>query len=93
VTRNAPIENDDIRLRELFDHLTEGDAAQLTQDGRLAAVVVDRESYDQLLLAAGQDARRELKGMAAETRKRIAEAGLERELVDEAIEAVRAQRR
>ena len=66
---------------------------QLTQDGRLAAVVVDRESYDQLLLAAGQDARRELKEIAAETRKRIAEAGLERELVDEAIEAVRSQRR
>lgn len=93
MTRTVPIENDDIRLRELFDHLTEGDVVQLTQDGRLAAVVVDRESYDQLLLAAGQDARRELKEIAAETRKRIAEAGLERELVDEAIEAVRSQRR
>ena len=93
MTRTVPIENDDIRLRELFDHLAEGDVVQLTRDGRLAAVVVDRESYDQLLLAAGQDARRELKAMAAETRQRIAEAGLERELVDEAIEAVRSQRR
>lgn len=50
------------------------------------------ENYDQLLLAAGQDVRRELKEIVAETRQRIAEAGLERDLVDEAIEAVRSQR-
>jgi len=93
VTRTVPIENDDIRLRELVEQLTEGDVVQLTRGGRLAAVVVDRESYDQLLLAAGQQARQELKEMAAETRQRIAQAGLERGLVDEAVEAVRSQHR
>lgn len=92
MTRTVPIENDDMRLRELLDQLTEGDVVQLTRGGRLAAVVVDRESYDQLLLAAGQDARRDLKEMATETRQRIAQAGLERELVDEAVQAVRSQR-
>ena len=93
MTRTVPIENDDIRLRELVEQLTEGDVVQLTRGGRLAAVVVDRESYDQLLLAAGQQARQELKEMAAETRQRIAQAGLEPGLVDEALEAVRSQHR
>ena len=92
MARTVPIENDDMRLRELLDQLTEGDVVQLTRGGRLAAVVVDRESYGQLLLAAGQDARRELGEMAADTRQRIAQAGLERDLVDEAVEAVRSQR-
>lgn len=93
MTRTVPIENDDMRLRELVEQLTEGDVVQLTRGGRLAAVVVDRESYDQLLLAAGQQARQELKEMAAETRQRIAQAGLEPGLVDEALEAVRSQHR
>lgn len=93
MTRTVPIENDDMRLRELIEQLTEGDVVQLTRGGRLAAVVVDRESYDRLLLAAGQQARQELKEMAAETRQRIAQAGLDRGLVDEALEAVRSQQR
>ncbi len=92
MSRTVPVENDDMRLRELLDQLTAGDVVQLTQAGRLAAVVVDRESYDQLLLAAGRDARREMATMAAETRKRIARAGFEREQVDEAIQAARSQR-
>ena len=92
MARTVPIENDDMRLRGLLDPLTEGDVVQLARGGRLAAVVVERDSYDQLLLAAGQDARRELGEMAAETRQRIAQAGLEREPVDEAVEAVRSQR-
>ena len=49
MTRTVPIDNDDIRLRVLFGYLTQGDVVQLTQEGRLAAVVVvDRQSYEQL---------------------------------------------
>ena len=79
-------------LNAWAQHAPWQDELDIEQDLILAAVVVDRESYDQLLLAAGQDARRELREMAAETRQRIAQAGLERDLVDEAIEAVRSQR-
>lgn len=91
MTRNVPIENDDIRLRELFDHLTDGDVVQLTKDGQLAAVVLSRQAYDELLLAVTADARRDLADIIEHSRREGAQGGLDRSVVAEAIEAVRSR--
>jgi len=91
VTRTVPVGNDDTALSELLERVAEGDLVQLTKDGRLAAVVLSREAYDELLLALSADARRELADMMEQTRRDVAQAGLDRSLVDEAIAAVRAR--
>lgn len=93
MTRTVSVDSDDTVLSELLEQLAAGDVVQLTKDGRIAAVVLDRDTYDELILAAGQDARRELAEAAAQTRRRVAEAGLDQNLVDEAIAAVRAEQR
>jgi len=91
VTRTVPVGNDDTALSELLERVAEGELVQLTKDGRLAAVVLSREAYDELLLALSADARRELADMMEQTRRDVAQAGLDRSLVDEAIAAVRAR--
>ncbi len=91
MTRTVPVGNDDTALSELLERVAEGDLVQLTKDGRLAAVVLSREAYDELLLALSADARRELADMMEQTRRDVAQAGLDRSLVDEAIAAVRAR--
>jgi len=91
VTRTVPVDNDDTSLSELLERVAEGDLVQLTKDGRLAAVVLSREAYDELLLALSADARRELADMMQQTRREVAAAGLDRSVVDEAIAAVRAR--
>ncbi len=91
MTRTVPVDNDDTSLSELLERVAEGDLVQLTKDGRLAAVVLSREAYDELLLALSADARRELADMMQQTRREVAAAGLDRSVVDEAIAAVRAR--
>ncbi len=91
MTRTVPVGNDDTALSELLERVAEGELVQLTKDGRLAAVVLSREAYDELLLALSADARRELADMMEQTRRDVAQAGLDRSLVDEAIAAVRAR--
>lgn len=55
--------------------------------------MLSRDAYDELFLAASADARRELAGLAEQTRRNVRQAGLDRSVVDEAIAAVRAERR
>ena len=91
MTRTVPVGNDDTVLSELLERVAEGDLVQLTKDGRLAAVVLSREAYDELLLALSADARHELADIIQQTRRDVKQAGLDRSVVDEAIAAVRAR--
>ena len=90
--RTVPADSDDVTLDELVDEVTDGEAVQLTRRGRLAAVMLSTDAYDRLVLAAGTDARRELGELAAQTREAVRAAGWHREMVDDAIAAVRAER-
>ena len=91
MTRTVPVENDDTVLSELLEQTAEGDLVQLTKNGQLAAVVLSREAYDELLLALSADARHELADIMEQTRRDVKQAGLDRSVVDEAIEAVRSR--
>ncbi len=91
MTRTVPVRSDDTALSELLAQTAEGDLVQLTKDGQLAAVVLSRQAYDELLLAVSADARRELADIMEQTHRDVAQAGLDRSVVDEAIAAVRAR--
>lgn len=91
MTRAVPVDNDDTVLSELLEQLTQDDLVQLTKDGQLVAVVLSREAYDELLLALSADARRELAEIIEQSRRDVQQAGLDRSVVDEAIEAVRSR--
>ena len=91
MTRTVPVENDDTALSELLEQTADGDLVQLTKDGELAAVVLSRQAYDELLLAVSAGARRELADIVEQTRRDVAQADLDRSVVDEAIAAVRAR--
>lgn len=91
MTRTVPVDNGDPALSELLEQTAEGDLVQLTKDGHLAAVVLSRDAYDELLLALSADARRELADIIEQTRRDVKQAGLDRSVVDEAIEAVRSR--
>lgn len=93
MTRTVPVHDDDTALSELLEQTVDGGLVHLTKDGRLAAVVLSREAYDELLLAVSADARRELADMAEQTRREVSQAGLDRSIVDEAIAAVRTRHR
>lgn len=89
MTRTVPVDNDDTVLRELLEQTADGDLVQLTKDDQLAAVVLSREAYDEMLLALSADARHEPADIIEQTRREVKQAGLDRSVVDEAIEAVR----
>ena len=86
-----PVHSDDTALSELLEQTAEGDLVQLTKDGQLAAVVLSRQADDELLLALSADARHELADIIEQSRRDVAQAGLDRSVVDEAIAAVRSR--
>jgi hypothetical protein len=53
------------------------------------AVLLSREAYLQLRQAAARAGREELAARVAEARRKVAEAGLNPAIVDEAVEAAR----
>jgi len=87
----VPVHSNDTALSELLEQTAEGDLVHLTKDGQLAAVVLSRKAYDELLLALSADARHELADIIEQSRRDVAQAGLDRSVVDEAIAAVRAR--
>lgn len=92
MTRTVPVGDDSV-LSALLEQTAGGDLVQLTKDGQLAAVVLSRDAYDELLLAVSADARRELEEIIEQSRGDVKQAGLDRSVVDEAIAAVRAEQR
>ncbi len=66
-----------------------GDVVSLTKRGKALAVLVSREEYLELKLAATERARAELSGALAQARSTVREAGLDVGVIDEAIAAAR----
>ncbi len=91
MARTVVVDDDDTVLSELLEQTAEGGLVQLTKDGRLVAVVLSRQAYDELLLALSADARHELADIVEQTRRDVKQDGLDRSVVDEAIAAVRAR--
>jgi PHD/YefM family antitoxin component YafN of YafNO toxin-antitoxin module len=91
VTSTVPVHSNDTALSELLAQTADGGLVHLTKDGRLAAVVLSRQAYDELLLALSADARHELADIIEQSRRDVAQAGLDRSVVDEAIAAVRSR--
>jgi prevent-host-death family protein len=66
-----------------------GDVVSLTKRGKALAVLVSREEYLELKLAATERARAELNEALAQARSTVSEAGLDAGVIDEAIAAAR----
>jgi prevent-host-death family protein len=62
----------------------------LTRRGQAVAVLVSPSEYDRLVETKRKMAQEELRTRLAEVRKRVADAGLDVSVVDEAIMAARA---
>jgi prevent-host-death family protein len=62
----------------------------LTRRGEAVAVLVSPAEYDRLVETRRQMAREELRSRLAQVRQRVADAGLDVSVVDEAITAARA---
>jgi prevent-host-death family protein len=79
------------RLGQLADEIVaEDEAVVLTRRGQAVAVLISPAEYDALLELRRRLAREELQARLAEVRASIASAGLDVSVVDEAIEAARA---
>jgi prevent-host-death family protein len=66
-----------------------GDVVSLTKRGKALAVLVSRDEYAQMKLAASERARAELNDALGGVRQAVREAGLDVEVIDEAIAAAR----
>jgi len=66
-----------------------GDVVALTKRGKALAVLVSRDEYAQMKLAASEHARAELADALGAARRAVREAGLDVEVIDEAIAAAR----
>ena len=76
-------------LGQLVEEAATGDEVWLTKHGKPMAVLLSREAYLQLRQAAARAGREELAARVAEARRKVAEAGLDPAIVDEAVEAAR----
>lgn len=76
-------------LGQLAEEAATGDEVWLTKHGKPLAVLLSRDAYLQLRQAAARASREELAARVAEARRRVAEAGLDPAIVDEAVEAAR----
>ena len=76
-------------LGQLAQEVADGDEVWLTKHGKPLAVLLSRDAYTRLRQAAARAGREELAARVAEARRRVAEAGLDPQIVDEAVEAAR----
>jgi prevent-host-death family protein len=77
-------------LGRLAEEVAGGDElVWLTKRGRPLAALVSRDEYARLRTAATQNERAELVELIAESRKRVAEAGVDPSVVEEALDAAR----
>jgi prevent-host-death family protein len=74
-------------LGQLVEEAATGDEVWLTKHGKPMAVLLSREAYLQLRQAAARAGREELAARVAAAK--VAEAGLDPAIVDEAVEAAR----
>ena len=90
--RSVGVEEARIHLGQLADEVAKGDdAVVLTRRGQAVAGLLGPEEYARLIDSRRRLARAELLQKLAEVRSRIAEAGLDVGIVEEAIAAARAE--
>jgi len=77
------------RLGQLAEQVAQGQEVWLTKRGRPLAVLLGRDDYDRLRATATRAERAELAEQVAEARRRVAEADLDPEIIDEAVTAAR----
>jgi prevent-host-death family protein len=76
-------------LGRLAEQVAEGDEVWLTKRGRPLAVMLGREDYDRLRAAANRAERAELAERLAEARRRITDAGLDPQIIDDTLAVAR----
>lgn len=77
-------------LGRLVDEVAAGaDPVALTKRGRALAMLVSRDEYAELKLAASREARADLERRLTEARRRVKRAGLDPTVIDGAIAAAR----
>ena len=79
------------KLGQLAEEVgADDEAIVLTRRGQAVAVLVSPAEYDRLTETRRRTAQEELRARLAEVRQRVADAGLDVSVVDEAITAARA---
>lgn len=76
-------------LGQLAEDAAAGDEVWLTKHGKPLAVLLSREAYVQLRQAATRAGREELAARVREARRRVAAAGLDPAIIDDAVDAAR----
>ena len=76
-------------LGRLADEVAAGERVWLTKRGRPLAVLLGRDEYDRLKAAATRAERAELAQRLAEARRRVREAGLDPQIIDDALAGAR----
>jgi len=79
------------KLGQIADEIAADDqAVVLTRRGQAVAVLVSPSEYDRLVETKREVAQEKLRARLAEIRRKVADAGLDVSVVDEAITAARA---
>jgi prevent-host-death family protein len=79
------------RLGQIADEIAaDEEAVVLTRRGQAVAVLISPSEYDALIELRRKMAREELQSRLVKVREKVASAGLDVSVVDEAIEAARA---
>lgn len=76
-------------LGRLVEEAAAGGVVALTKRGKVLAVLVSRDEYQQMKLAASAQARTELSAALGSVRRAVRDAGMEVGVIDEAIAAAR----
>lgn len=84
--RFVGVEEARAKLGQLAEQVAQGEEVWLTKRGRPLAVLLGRDDYDRLRATA---TRVELAERVAEARSLVAEAGLDPQIIDEAVSAAR----
>lgn len=90
VERFVGVEEARSSLGRLAAQVAAGDEVWLTKRGQPLAVLLGREEFDRLRTAANRAERAELAQRIAEARARVAEAGIDPAILDEALSAARS---
>lgn len=89
VERFVGVEEARATLGRLADEVAAGEEVWLTKRGRPVAVLLGREEYTRLRAAATRAERAELAERVAKARKQVREAGLDPQIIDDAVQAAR----
>lgn len=88
--RSVGVESARGSLGRLVEEIASGgDVVTLTKRGKALAVLISRDEYVKLKLVATERARAELREALDAARAAVSEAGLDVEVIDEAIAATR----